>query len=129
MNRHSYLAPLAGLPVAALVAWRLGGGVGAGALLGAFAGTALSVGGLCWIGWASRARPKHVQLAFVATFLVKLAVLTGGALLLRFVEVAAQRFEWSAYLLGFAAAVLLAMALSASAELLAARHHKEPRTS
>ena len=109
MNRLHSLALLAGLPAASIVAWRLGGESGAGAMLGASAALALSIAGLAWQGWALRRRPKYVVLAFVATFLAKLAALAGGACWLRFDATVAQRFDWSAYLLGFAAAAVWAM--------------------
>jgi hypothetical protein len=46
---------------------------------------------------------------FVLTFLAKLALLSLGALCLRFVDAVGERFDWSAYLLGFAATVVWAM--------------------
>lgn len=100
---------LAGLPLAALVAWRLGGATGAGALLGVLAALFVSVLGALWSDRAQRRSPKLALEAFVFSFLAKLGLLAIGALALRFVPELGARFAWSAYLLGFAATVAWAM--------------------
>jgi hypothetical protein len=112
MSKTLYLAILAALPAALAVGWGLGGSVGAGAALGGALGVALSLGGLAWQEHALARRPQHAMLALVATFLAKLVALAGGALVLRFAEGPAARFDWTSYLLAFAAAVLWSMAIS-----------------
>lgn len=109
MSKLHYLVLLAGLPVAALVAWRLGGAVGGGALFGAVAALCISLAGALWSERAQRRQSKLALEAFVLTFLGKLVALTAGALLLRFVPELGSRLDWSAYLLGFAAAVVWSM--------------------
>ena len=129
MNKPLYLAPLAGLPVAALVAWRLGGAVGAGALLGATLALALATGGSAWGQWAALHRPKQFMQVFVVAFLAKLFVLTTGALLLRFADEFGAHVDWTAYLLGFASAVLFATALAPVVQLAVGRTSKESHAS
>lgn len=113
----SYLLLLAGLPLAALVAWRLGGSVGAGALLGVLAATFASLLGALWNARAARRGGQRALDGFVLTFLAKLGLLAAGALCLRYVPAVGERFDWSAYLLGFAAAVVWAMLSSSLAHL------------
>lgn len=125
MNKPLYLLPLLGLPLAALVARELGGSVGAGAMLGVLVATALSVGGLAWIQFALRARSKQVMTAFAVAFIAKLFALLIGAVLLRFWDAAAARFDWSAYLLGFASAVVLALLVAPTLLYLLGRSSKE----
>jgi len=115
--RLSYLLLAAGLPVGALVSWQLGGSVGAGAMLGVLAATGVSALGVAWSARAIAKGGRNVLDGFVLTFLAKLAVLSLGALCLRFVDVVGERFDWSAYLLGFAATVVWAMLSSALGHL------------
>lgn len=119
--RISYLLLAAGLPVGALVAWQLGGSEGAGAMLGVLAATGVSVLGVAWNARAVAAGGRRVLDGFVLTFLAKLAVLALGALALRFIDVVGERFDWSAYLLGFAATVVWAMLASSLGHLRAPR--------
>lgn len=116
-TRLSYLMLAAGLPVGALVGWQLGGAVGAGAMLGVLAATGVSALGVAWNARAAARGGRNVFAGFVLTFLAKLALLSLGALCLRFVDVVGERFDWSAYLLGFAATVLWAMLSSALGQL------------
>lgn len=111
-SRSSYLLLAAGLPVAGLVAWQLGGTRGAGALLGMLAATFVAALGLAWGERSRRRGPGRPLAGFVFTFLAKLGLLGAGALCLRYVPAAGEIFDWSAYLLGFAAAVLWAMLAS-----------------
>lgn len=121
-TRLSYLLLAAGLPVGALVSWQLGGSVGAGAMLGVLAATGVSAFGVAWGARALAKGGRNVLDGFVLTFLAKLAVLSLGALCLRFVDVVGERFDWSAYLLGFAVTVVWAMLSSALGHLRLQRH-------
>jgi hypothetical protein len=117
--RLSYPLLAAGLPLGALVAWQLGGAQGAGAMLGVLAALAVSALGMAW--QARTASKGRALDGFVLTFLGKLAVLTLGTLSLRYVAVLAESFDWSAYLLGFAAAVVWAMLSTSLGHLRPAR--------
>jgi hypothetical protein len=129
MNKTLSLAILAALPVSLLAGWALGGSAGAGAALGGALGTALSLAGLAWQERALARRPERAMLALVATFLAKLLALAGGALLLRFAEGPAALFDWSAYLLGFAAAVLWSLLVGSLRALRRGRAPGELRAS
>ncbi len=111
-SRASYLLLAAGLPVGGFVAWTVGGSSGAGALLGVLAATFVSALGLVWSERSRRLGANRPLDGFVLTFLAKLGLLGAGALCLRFVPAVGEIFDWSAYLLGFAAAVLWAMLAS-----------------
>ncbi|MBM3991695.1 MAG: hypothetical protein FJ298_11890 [Planctomycetes bacterium] len=108
-SKSSYLLLATGLPVAGLVAWQLGARSGAGALLGVLAATFVSALGLAWSERARRLGRGRPLEGVAFTFLAKLGLLGAGALCLRFIPAAGEIFDWSAYLLGFAAAVLWAM--------------------
>lgn len=115
--RLSYLVLATGLPLGALVAWQLGGSAGAGAMLGVLAALAISALGLAWQGRTLARGGRALLEGFVATFFAKLAVLFLGALALRFVDALGSHFDWSAYLLGFAATVVWAMLASSLGHL------------
>lgn len=116
-----YLAILAVLPLGGLAAWQLGG-VHAPLAVGAFTGCALACGVSLVASVAQERLSRRnsalaVQVTLIA-FLAKLFVLTAGALTLRFVPALGERADWSAYLLGFAAAVLWVTACVAVAHAL-----------
>lgn len=123
-SRSSYLLLAIGLAVAGLVAWQLGGSSGAGALLGVLAATFVSALGLAWSERSRRLGPGRPLDGFVFTFLAKLGLLGAGALCLRYVPAAGEIFDWSAYLLGFAAAVLWAMLACSLPHLRSLRPHR-----
>lgn len=122
-TRLSYLVLAAGLPVGAVVAWSLGGTVGSGAFAGVLAATFVSALGLAWTARAAAQGGRRALDGFVLAFLAKLALLALGALALRFVEPLAEVFDWSAYLLGFAATVVWALVANALG------HARSPRLS
>jgi hypothetical protein len=128
VSKVHYLALLAGLPLAAVVAWRLGGSVGVGAAVGAGSGLLLALAGAAAQHWAQLRRPKLVMAMFMAAFLAKLAVLALGAGLLGFDDELAARCAPSAFLLGFAAAVLWSLVIGAALGLRLAFPSKELRT-
>ena len=102
---------LIGLAVAAALAWRLEGPVAAGVLLGYLLGAALSGLGVAWqCHWLQR-QPARLLRAQLEAFLVKLAALTVFALAFRFVGVLAERVDWRAFVVAFAAAVALLLPL------------------
>ena len=93
-----------GLLACGLVAWRLGGALGAGTLVGFLVGSTLSSAGVLWQHrLLERGSPKVMQ-AFALSFLAKLLLLTVGALVLHFA--AAGLADWKAYLIAFAIGVL-----------------------
>lgn len=102
----------AGLSLVAALAWRLGGTVGTGALLGYLLGAGLSGLGVAWQAhWLQRnaARAGQAQIEAIGAKFLAVAVF---ALAFRYVEPLAQSVDWQAFLLAFAAAVLLVLPLS-----------------
>ena len=80
---------------------------GAGLLAGVLAGGGLALGGVRLQRAVLERRPERSLHAFALTFLAKLLVLVGGGLLLRFSAPLAERMDWRAFLLAYAAAVAL----------------------
>ena len=110
MKLH-YLAILAGLPLAGVMAWQLGGAQGAGLMLGCGVAIGIGLWSVAWQEHLLRTRPKFALNAMMLGFLVKLAALLIGAIALRFLEPAARVADWSTYLIGFAVASLWVMTL------------------
>jgi hypothetical protein len=110
MIRSSVASALGALAALALAA-RPGGALGAGVLLGYFAGAGLSGLGVLWMRHVLRVRPAGFQKALVVSFLIKLAALLLGALALRFVPAAAARADWQSFLVAYAAAVAIVLPL------------------
>ena len=108
---RSSLATLAALGVAAVVAWRLGGTLGAGCLAGFFLGAAFTGLGSLYQRHMLLTRPERALFAMVVAFLAKLAVVVMGTLTFRFVEVAAERVDWRSFAVAFAAAVAVLLPL------------------
>ncbi|MAE28479.1 MAG: hypothetical protein QF724_09640 [Planctomycetota bacterium] len=102
-------ALFAALPVAALVAWRLGGALGTGVLAGFLLGCA--VGGLAhaWQVHTMRHNPENAFGAFGLGFLAKVLGLGLGAAAFNAIEPLALRVDWRTYLLAFIGAVLVLM--------------------
>jgi len=124
VNKLIYLPLLALLPLAALISWRLGGSLGTGAMTGVLAATTLALGGFAWQEWSLRHRPESVMVAFGASFLIKLAVLAGGALALRFEPALARAADWQGYLVGFAVAVVWSTSIGSLRHFLLPRRSK-----
>jgi hypothetical protein len=110
-NTRLSLATLAGLALAAGIAWRIGGALGTGVLGGYLVGAFLSAFGVAWQNHLLRTNPAKVFTATVSVFLLKLAVLLGAALAFRYVEAASAQVEWRAFLVAFAAGVVLVLAI------------------
>ncbi len=110
MNRLT-LAALALLALAVFVAMRLGGALGGGVLAGAALGAGLSGLSALYQGHVLRFRPERAFQAFGLTFLTKLASLVAGAFLLRYVGPVAERLDWRGFVVAFAAAVALILPL------------------
>ncbi|MCZ6597095.1 MAG: hypothetical protein O7B99_05615 [Planctomycetota bacterium] len=105
------IGTLLSVALAALLAWRVGGDVGVGILGGFLLGASLSGFGIAWQLRLLRTSPRHVFRATVVTFLLKLGFLMGAALVLRFFEPLARHADWRAFLVAFAAGVLIVMPL------------------
>jgi len=105
------LATLLGLAAAALVAWRLGGTAGTGVLAGFTLGAGMSGLGALYQRHQLRVRPDRVLAATAVSFLAKLVALLVGALAFRYVDAAAARADWRAFLVAFAAAVVVVLPL------------------
>jgi hypothetical protein len=108
-HRMTHKKTLAGLLVglaatAAVAAW-LGGPRGSGALLGFLLGGALSLTGVLWQAHWLRVRPQRALQAQIEAFLFKLAALTAFALAFRGLPMLAERVDWRAFAVAFAAAV------------------------
>lgn len=105
------LGTLAGLALAAGVAWRLGGALGTGVLGGYLLGASLSACGIALQNHYLRTRPERVMAATTGVFLLKLAMLLLSALVFRYVEPAARQVDWRAFLVAFVAGVVLLIAV------------------
>ena len=123
-----YIAMLAGLPLAGVAAWRIGGAAGTGVMLGCGVAVAIGLGSIAWQEHLMRTRPSFALNALLAGFLAKLTALLGGALALRFVAPAAQWASPTTYLLGFAAASLWVMTIGAFRHMRSWRAAREPST-
>ena len=73
-----YLAMLAGLPLAGVVAWRMGGAQGAGTFLGAAVAIAIGISSIAWQEHLLRRRPALAMHAMVIGFLAKMLALLFG---------------------------------------------------
>jgi hypothetical protein len=96
---------LAGLATTAALATWLGGPRGSGALLGFLLGGALSLTGVLWQAHWLRVRPERALRSQLEAFLVKLAALTVFVLAFRGLPVLAERVDWRAFAVAYAAAV------------------------
>jgi len=101
------LATLATLLVAAFVAVRLGERLGMGVALGVLCGVSVSALGAAWQRHGFRTSPERSLRTVAEVFLFKLAFLLVGALSLRYVDAAALRADWRAFLVAFVAAAAL----------------------
>ena len=104
--RIGNLLALAG---ACVLAWRLGGALGWGVLLGFALGAVVSGAGVRWQQSLLRRGSAFVMQAFGISFLVKLIVVVGGTLWLRFADDPGSigaLVDWRSYLIAFSVAVL-----------------------
>ena len=108
---------LLALAAACALAWRLGGALGWGVLAGFASGASLSAAGVCWQQALLRRGSSFVMQAFGLSFLVKLIVVVGGTLLLRFADGAegiggiGALVDWRSFLIAFPIAVLCVSSL------------------
>ena len=99
------LTSLAALSLAILAAWKLGGTLGAGVLMGFFLGAALCGLGVLYQRHLLLTRPERFMTGLVVSFAAKLCALFLGALAFRFIDAAAARVDWRGFLIAFAGAV------------------------
>lgn len=107
------LAMLLGLVVAALVAWRLGGTLGAGVLAGFLLGAGTAGLGALYQRHVLATRPEKAMQALAVSLLAKLVAVGMGALAFRYVEAAQERADWRSFLVAFAASVAVVVPLGA----------------
>jgi hypothetical protein len=109
-NARLWLSTLGGLALAVAVASRFGGAEGTGVIGGYLVGAMLAALGVAWQNHLLRTNPAKVFAATISLFLLKLAVLLAAALAFKYVEAAAAQVDWRAFLVAFAAGVLLVIA-------------------
>jgi hypothetical protein len=112
MNRLTLVLPVAVLAVLAVAGWtagRSGGALGAGVLAGALAGCAFTSLACLHQRHVLATRPEGALAAAAVGFLVKAAVLLGGALAFRFVAPLSARLDWRGFVIAYAAAVALVL--------------------
>lgn len=105
------LVLLTGTVLSAVLAWQIGGPQGAGVLAGFLCG--VTVSGLCLARQRQllRQHPERVLRGVAESFALKLAFVLLGALAFRYVDAAAQRVDWRAFLVAFAGAVVVVAAI------------------
>ena len=110
---HTLIATLAGLGLALLVAWGLGGGLEgprpAGVMSGYLFGASVGVLGVSYQRHVLRTAPGSLMSAMVVGFGFKLAGLFVAALVLLFVEPVARVLDARSFILAYAAAALLSL--------------------
>ena len=102
-------ATLIGLGASLFVAWRLGGALGAGASAGFVVGAAVTGWGIVRQRRVIASRPGRALQALVEGFLAKLAVIVLATLALVLVPPLGAALDWRAFLVAFAAAVLIVL--------------------
>lgn len=110
---RTVIASLLGASVAALIAWKLGGVVGAGVMAGFLLGVGIAGLGLLYQRHALLYRPNQAMQALGVSMLAKFVTLLVGALAFRFVEAAAARADWKAFLLAYGVGVCFLMPFGA----------------
>jgi hypothetical protein len=101
---------LLGTSAAAAAAWFAAGPVGAGILAGFLAGAATAGAAALLQHRLARLAPRWIFHALLASLLFKAGMLVCAGLLLHYVPALARAFDLRAFLLAFAAAVLLLLA-------------------
>ncbi|MEX1024935.1 MAG: hypothetical protein WD226_07645 [Planctomycetota bacterium] len=104
------IAALIGAPIALLVAWELGGRMANGVVAGFLLGAGMTGLGVLYQRHALLHRPKQAFTALGVSMLAKLAVLLLGAMAFRYLEPAAARADWRAFVVAFAASTALLIA-------------------
>ena len=101
------LAILLTLPLAAFVAWQLGGRAGVGVIGGYLLGASLFGLGHGWQRSVVRSHPERSMNTLVILMMAKLGVLLLAWTILRFVEGAADHVHPKGFLLAYVTAVLV----------------------
>ena len=107
------IAIIAGLGVAALVAWPLEGTLSSGVVSGYLFGASIGVLGVSYQRHVLRTAPHKLVNAMAVGFLFKLAGLLLAALCLRFIEPVAKVLDWRGFILAYLAAALVSLAFGA----------------
>jgi hypothetical protein len=97
------------LGLAALLAWRLGGVVGAGVLAGTLGGATVASIGASLQHKIAKTAPKRLFSAITVGFLLKMFAALAGALAFRYVPEAAAVCDWQSFLLAFAVGAVCVM--------------------
>lgn len=103
----STVGALIGLAAALAVGWTLSGSAGNGVVLGYLAGALVTGATLVWQRHELAHRPERLLMTALTGFSIKLAVVLGGALCLRYLEPAAALFDWKSFLIAFPASAIL----------------------
>ncbi|MFT7671226.1 MAG: NhaP-type Na+/H+ or K+/H+ antiporter [Planctomycetota bacterium] len=101
------IATLFVLAGAAVVASQLEARHGMGVVAGVLCGTSVAMLGALWQRHSFLHRPKRAFNAVVETFLFKMVFVMIGALSFRYIEPAAARADWKAFLLTFVVVSLI----------------------
>jgi hypothetical protein len=107
----SLIGTLAGLAIAALVFQWLEGTVRSGAWAGFLLGAGLGCTVVGWQAGAFRRAPQKALETLALGFLVKLVVLAGMCITVRYWEFLGSRLEWQAFTLSATAGVVLLLFL------------------
>ncbi len=102
-------ASLIGLAAAALLAWRLGGSVGAGVLAGFLGSCAVTGWGILRQRRVLSSAPERALRVMVESFLVKLVLVLVATLGLLFIPSVRAVLDAAAFLLAFAGGVLVVL--------------------
>ena len=111
MSSKSLIGTLTGLAVLALVSQSLEGTVRAGAWGGYVLGAGLGCVIVGWQGSAFRRVPKKALETLVQGFLLKLVVLAGMCLTVRYWDVLGSRMDWQAFTLSATVGVFILLML------------------
>ena len=106
------LATIAVLIVGGIAATQMGGREGMGVVAGLLCGTSVSALGSMWQRHNFTHRPKRAFNSVIETFLFKMAFVMLGALSFRYIEAAASRADWRAFLLSFVATAFVIQTVS-----------------
>lgn len=121
------LAILLGLAACAVIAPRYEGAERMGIWGGYLLGAGISLLGGVWVRHCAKFGPERVLRASLEAFLAKLGVVAVCVFTFRFVEAAAQAFDWRTFLVSFVAAAVIALFVSSleTARVLKGRRLKE----
>lgn len=101
-----------GLLVVAAVAWRLGGSVGTGVVLGYALGAFLAGVAVAWQAHWLRVQPARAQRAQIEGFAIKIMAAAMFTLIVRYTPQLEASVNWRAFLMAFCAPTVLVLPLS-----------------